>query len=230
MFRELIDKLKSKRQHLQKYNTNNDVTETKTIEEEKEIDIKISKQDNIFQIEISDYISIIDFVNKKNSSYEYSILDMLYNCVLWNSEKQKVNKGIYYVTIVDNNIYNILFTDDKIKIDERTKKEIDEQAKKENIIQERVITYNINENKYHYYSAKHESDGNTYYTKYYNKNREYSMGILDLSEEETYEEVKSVITNLESIKDIENIVDIESIKESVLKDLSKNLLQKKKTL
>ena len=191
MFRELIDKLKSKKHQLQKYKTNNDAIETKA--EEKEIDIKISKQDNIFQIEISDYISIIDFVDKKNSSDEYSILDMIYNSVLWNSDKQKVNKGIYYVTIVDNRIYNILFTDDKIKIDERTKKEIDEQIKKENIIQERVITYNINENKYHYYSAKHESDGNTYYTKYYNKNRKYSLGKLDLTEQEAYEEIKSVI-------------------------------------
>ena len=31
MFRELIDKLKSKRQQLQKYNTNDNITETKPI-------------------------------------------------------------------------------------------------------------------------------------------------------------------------------------------------------
>ena len=218
MLRELIDKLKSKKQQLQKYDTSVDIIETK--DEEKEIDIKISKQDNVFLIEISDYISIIDFVNKKNSSDEYSILDMLYNCVLWNSDKQKVNKGIYYVTIVDNRIYNILFTDDKIKIDERNKKEIDEQTKKENIIQERVITYNINENKYHYYSAKHESDGNTYYTKYYNKNRKYSLGTLDLTEQEAYEEIKSVIYNLENIKGIETILNMELLKEHVLNNLT----------
>ena len=66
MLRELIDKLKSKKQQLQKYDTSVDIIETK--DEEKEIDIKISKQDNVFLIEISDYISIIDFVNKKNFS------------------------------------------------------------------------------------------------------------------------------------------------------------------
>ena len=144
---------------------------------------------------------------------------MLCNCVLWNSDKQKVNKGTYYVIIIDNRIYNILFTDDKVKIDERTNKEIDEQTKKENIIQERVITYNINENKYHYYSAKHESDGNTYYTKYFNKNRIYSLGKLDLTEQEAYEEIKSVIYNLENIKGIETILNIELLKERVLNNL-----------
>ena len=48
MIRELINKLKSKKQQLQKYNTNNDdVVVTKPTEEEKEIDIKISKQDKL---------------------------------------------------------------------------------------------------------------------------------------------------------------------------------------
>ena len=219
MLRELIDKLKLKKQQLQKYKTNNDVVET--IEQEKEIDIKISKKDNIFKIEISDYISIINFSDKRNSSDDYNILDMLCNCVLWNSDKQKVNKGTYYVIIIDNRIYNILFTDDKVKIDERIKKEIDEPTQKKNIIQERVITYNINKNEYHYYSAKHESNGNTYYVKYYTKNRLYSLGKLDLTEEETYEEVKSVIYNLENIKGIETILDIEVLKENVLNNLKK---------
>lgn len=219
MLRELIDKLKLKKQQLQKYKTNNDVVET--IEQEKEIDIKVSKKDNIFKIEISDYISIINFSDKRNSSDDYNILDMLCNCVLWNSDKQKVNKGTYYVIIIDNRIYNILFTDDKVKIDERIKKEIDEPTQKKNIIQERVITYNINKNEYHYYSAKHESNGNTYYIKYYTKNRAYNLGKLDLTEEETYDEIKSVIYNLENIKGIETILDIEVLKENVLNNLKK---------
>jgi hypothetical protein len=219
MFRELIDKLKSKRQQLQRYNTN--VIETKPIEEEKEIDIKISKQDNIFKIEISDYISIGDYVNKTESSEEYGILDLICLSVLWNSNKQMVNKGIYYVITSDNRLYNILFTDDKIYIDERTKKEIDEQTQKKNITQERLITYNIDKNQYNYYSAKHEENRNTYYIKYYNKNRSYSLGALDLTEEETYEEVKSVISNLESIKGIETILCVELLKEHVLNDLTK---------
>lgn len=228
MFRELIDKLKSKRQQLQKYNTNDNITETKPIQEEKEIDIKVSKQGNIYKIEITDYISIIDFVDKKNSSDEYKVLDLLCNYVLWNGSKQKVNKGTYYVINTSNCLYNILFTDDTIDIEERIKIELDEQTQKENIIQDRAITFKFNKGQYNYFSAKHESDGNTYYTRYYNKNRALKFGNLDLTEEETYEEVKSVISNLESIEGIETILDVELLKEHVLNDLHKDIKTKTK--
>lgn len=231
MFKELIDKLKQRRNKIQNYRTNNEKIKTGIkVHEEKQVEIIVSSQNNITKIEIPDYVCIGDFVDKKNYGEEYKILDLLCNCVLWNSGKQKVNKGIYYVIIIDNRIYNILFTDDKIQIDERIKPIFDEVTNKENITQERVITYLPNQNKYRYYSAKHESDGNTYYTKYYNKNREYSLGTLDLTEEETFEEVASVISNLESITGIETILDIELLKEQILNDLSKNSLQRKKKL
>jgi len=231
MFKELIDKLKQRRNKIQNYRTNNDEIKTGIkVHEEKEVEIIISNQNNITKIEITDYICIGDFVDKKNYGEEYKILDLLCNCVLWNSDKQKVNKGIYYVIIIDNRIYNILFTDDKIQIDERIKPIFDEITNKKNITQERVITYLSNQNKYCYYSAKHESDGNTYYTKYYNKNREYSLETLDLTEEETFNEVASVISNLEKIPSIETLLDIEFLKENILKDLDENLIQRKKTL
>ena len=224
MFRELIDKLKVKKRQLQTYKINNAIVQNKPIEEK--IDIIISIQNNISKIEINDCISIIDFLDKKNSSDEYSILDLLCNCVLWNGKKQKVNKGTYYVITVDNRIYNILFTDERIKIDERTKIELDEQTQKENITQERVLTFSLNKNEYHYFSAKHESNGNTYYTKYYNKNGTYSLGNLDLTDEETYDEVNSVIYNLEGIEGIETILDVEFLKVNILEGLGKNLLPK----
>ena len=231
MLKELIEKLKRKKHQIQSYKSDNDDINTGIkVHEEKEVEIIVSSQNNITKIEIPDYVCIGDFVDKKNYGEEYKILDLLCNCVLWNSDKQKVNKGIYYVIIIDNRIYNILFTDEKIQIDERINPIFDEITNKENITQERVITYLPNQNKYRYYSAKHESDGNTYYTKYYNKNREYSLGTLDLTEEETYEEVKSVIFNLEIINGIETILDIELLKEQILNDLSKNSLQRKKKL
>lgn len=231
MFKELIARLKQKKHQIQNYKTNNDDIKTGIkVHEEKEVEIIVSSQNNITKIEIPDYVCIGDFVDKKNYGEEYKILDLLCNCVLWNSDKQKVNKGIYYVIIIENRIYNILFTDDKIQIDERIKPIFDEVTNKENITQERVITYLPNQNKYRYYSAKHESDGNTYYTKYYNKNREYSLGTLDLTEEETFNEVASVISNLETIPSIETILDIELLKEQILKDLKKDCLQKIKKL
>ena len=227
MFKELITRLKQKKHQIQNYKTNNnDIKTGIKVHEEKEIEIIVSSQNNITKIEIPDYVCIGDFVDKKNYGEEYIILDLLCNCVLWNSDKQKVNKGIYYVIIIDNRIYNILFTDDKIQIDERISQIFDEVTNKENITQERVITYLPNQNKYRYYSAKHESDGNTYYTKYYNKNREYSLGTLDLTEEETFNEVTSVISNLETIPSIETILDIELLKEQILNDLKKDYLIK----
>lgn len=230
MFKGLIDKLKTMKKQLQNYKTNNDVVQNKQIEEENKININISSKDNISKIEISDYISIGDYVKKMESSDEYSILDLIYNSVLWNSDKQKVNKGTYYVITIDNRLYNILFTDEKIKIDERTKVELDEQTQKENITQERLITFSLNKNEYHYFSAKHDKTGDTYYTRYYSKNRLFSLGKLDLTEEETYDEVNSVIYNLEGIEGIEGIVDIDLLKEYILKDLDKNSLKREKSL
>lgn len=226
MFRELIDKLKLMKKRLQKYTTNNSIAEDKPAEEQNNFEITIASEGNISKIVINDYISIGDYVKKMESSDEFQILDLLCNCVLWNSEQQKVNKGTYYVISVGNRLYNILFADEKLIIDERTKIEFDEQAQKENITEERVITFDINTNEYHYFGAKHDRTGSTFYTRYYNKNRSFSMGNLDLSAKETYDEISSVIYNLESIYKIETIIDLEFFKKYVLEDLDKNLILK----
>ena len=228
MFKDLYDELMKKKQQLQ--SLNNESNENKIPEKENSIDINVSNNGNLFKIEISDFVSINDYIKKKNSSDKYSILSKISNSVLWNGSKQKVNKGIYYVIISDNRLYNILINDYKIVIDERTKKEIDEQTGNKNITEERVITIKINNNEYHYFSAKHEENGNTYYTKYYNKNINYSLGALDLSKEETYQEISSIIFNIENIEGVENIINIKLLKESILDDLVTNKLQIKKTL
>lgn len=230
MFRELIDKLKTKKKKLQDYATNNETIENKPIEEQNDFEITISSENNISKIVISDYISIGDYVKKMESSDEFHILDLLCNCVIWNSRKQKVNKGTYYVMSNGNRLYNILFTDEEVKIDERAKIEFDEQTQKENITEERVITFDINTNEYHYFGAKHDKTGSTFCTRYYNKNRLFSMGPLDLSEKETYDEISSVTCNLEGINGIENIINIELLKKQVLEDLDKDSPQRKKIL
>jgi len=215
MFKKLIKKKKTQKQKII-------IEQTK-----KEIDIIISRKNSILKIEINDYISISDYIKKMKSNDEYNILNLICNSILWNSNKQKVNKGTYYVITINNYIYNILFTDEKIKIDERTKIKLDEQTKKENIIQERLLTFNINKNEYHYFSAKHDETGNTFYTRYYNKNKTFSLGTLDLTDEETYNEVNSLIYNLENINEIKTIIDIELLKEHILKDLSKTFSKTK---
>lgn len=228
MLKDIYDKLMIKKKQLQ--NLNNESKENKVIEKENTVDINVSNNGNLFKIEISDFASITYYVEKKNSNNKFRILDKISNSVLWNGSKQKVNKGIYYVITCDNRLYNILINDNKIVIDERTKKEIDEQTGKENVTEERVITINTNKDEYHYFSAKHEKNRNTYYTKYYSKNRTYSLGALDLSKEETYQEISSIIYNIENIKELESVINIQLLKEFILTDLVSNELQIKKTL
>ncbi len=215
------------KQKLQDNDTNNKTTKN-AIEEQSDFEITISSENNISKIVISDYITIGDYVKKIESSDEFHLLDSLCISVLWNSGKQKINKGIFYVISKANRLYNISFTDEEIKIDERTKIEFDEQEQKENITEERIITFDITTNEYRYFGAKHDKTGSTYHTRYYNKNRLYSLGPLDLSAEETYNEIRLVIYNLESINGIENIIDIKMFKKQILGDLSKDLVQIKK--
>ena len=225
MLKELINKLKYKKKQLKDYLPENKTEDNKNLEED--VDIIVSKENNFYKVEIADYVTIGYYVKKMRSSDEYKILDSICNCVLWCSGKQKVYKGIYYVIKNDNYIYNILFTDEKIEIDERINLKLDEDSLKENITRERVITYYPNKEEYHYYTAKHESNGNTYYTKYYNKDRKWSLGSLDLTEEETFDEVSSVINNLENIDGINTILDIVFYKINILNDLKIGLKLKK---
>lgn len=229
MFKKLIDKLKIKKEQLQEYATNIEDVENKPVEEQNDFEIIISSENNISKIVISDYISMSDYIEKMKSSEEFQVLEHICNCVLWNSSQQKVNKGTYYVISNANRLYNIFFTDKKLEIDERTKVELDEQTGQE-IIEEKVITFYPQTNEYHYYGAKHDKTGDTFYTRYYNKNRSFSMGTLDLSTEETYAEISSVIYNLERLEGIESIIDIEQLKNQILDDLDRDLLQRKNTL
>lgn len=217
MFRKLFRK-NNKKQN----NTRIVSNISSNIKEEPNFNINITKENNIIKIEISNYISMIEFDDKIKSSDEYQVLNLLCLSISWNNSRQKVNKGVYYVVIIDNRIYNILINDEKIKINERTQIALDEQTQKENITEERLITFKINEGKYRYYSAKHEQNRNTYYTKYYDKNRAYSLGALDLSEEEALYEINEVFYNLEGIQEINNIIDLELLKSYIADDLRKN--------
>lgn len=51
---------------------------------------------------------------------------------------------------------------------------------------------------------------------------------LNLTEGEAFDEVSSIICNLESVKGIESVLDIGLLEEHILKDLRKDSFQKKK--
>ncbi|MBP3635623.1 MAG: hypothetical protein J6J17_04150 [Bacilli bacterium] len=213
MFTEIINKLKKKKQELQ--NLNN-----MPIEEKTTFDITIAKENNIYKMEISDYISIVDYVERTDLIDEFGVTDMISNGVLWNSKKQKVNKGIYYVLIVDGRLYNIFINGNDLAIDERTKIN--------DITEERIIYFNTITSDYHYFSAKHDKTGSTFYTKYYSKNG-FDFGKLKFSKEEAYEEINNVISNLESIEKIICLIDIDLLKTGILNDIGNESLQKKKS-
>lgn len=209
---KMINQLKEKKQQLQ------NLTDTH-IEEKDTFDITITKEDNVYKMEISDDISIIDYVERTDSIDKFGVTAMISNGVLWNSKKQQVNKGTYYVLIIDNRLYNIFINDNDLAIDERTKVN--------DITEERIIHFNTMNYDYHYFSAKHDKSGSTFYTKYYSKN-DFDYEKLSFSKEEAYEEINNIILNLEGIKKITELINIDLLKTTILNDIGNESIQKKK--
>ena len=180
--------------------------------------INIDKIDDVLKMEISDYITITDYVEKMKEIDKYNLLDLVCNSVLWNSKKQLVNKGTYYILSYDGRLYNIILNEEGLKLDER--------VKVDDITEEKVIRLNVNDD-YSFSSLKHDKTGSTFYTKFYDANP-IKMGRLELSESEAYEQIETLIKNLKEDERISDILDIEQV-ENVLKDIKKKSGQIKKT-
>jgi len=179
--------------------------------------INIDKIDDVLKMEISDYISITDYVEKMKEIDKYNLLDLVCNSVLWNSKKQLVNKGTYYILSYDGRLYNIILNEEGLKLDER--------IKVDGITEEKVIRINSN-NDYSFSSLKHDKTGSTFYTKFYD-NSTLKMGRLELSESKAYEQIETLIKNLKEDERISDILDIKQV-ENVLKDIKKKSGQIKK--
>ncbi len=179
--------------------------------------INIDKIDDVLKMEISDYITITDYVEKMKEIDKYNLLDLVCNSVLWNSKKQLVNKGTYYILSYDGRLYNIILNEAGLKLDER--------VKVDDITEEKVIRLNVNDD-YSFSSLKHDKTGSTFYTKFYDTNP-IKMGGLELSESEAYEQIETLIKNLKEDERISDILDIEQV-ENVLKDIKKKSGQIKK--
>ena len=236
MFKELLERLKNKKQPV-----NETKVEVAKVEQPKVDSIFLSKHNNIYKMEITDYIPLGDYIDKAKSSDEYSVLDWVHRIVLYNNDKMKVNKGTYYIINDNDHLYNILFTDGKIIIYEGTRKEIDDIEKEtinknmswtpsnygEYITLDQTISFYPNDNNYNYGLYKHMYDGDTYVVRYYNKTN-HGMGKLELTDNEAYEEIKSVITDLENIDNIETILDIDTLKTNILDDIKDKISNKSK--
>lgn len=212
MLKKIINELKRKKDQLE-----NSITDSPIEEKKQEFKIELSQEQNFLKMEISDYISIVDYVERMKLIDHFRLEDFISNAVLWNNGKQKVNKGFYYVVIIYNRLYNILLNTNIIKIDER--------IKNNDIIEERILSFNVEDCDYSYTVHNHDQTGNTFYTRYY-KTR-ISFGKLDLSTEEFIDEISSVIKNLENIEGMKNVLDIELLKACILENLKRESPQKK---
>lgn len=174
------------------------------------VDITIFCENNIFIIQISDYISISAYMEKMKKIDKYEINQYICNSVLWNGSKQCVNKGTFYIIFNNDILYNIWINGDDLKIDER--------ITKDNIIEEKLLFFNKSSNDYSYSSLKHDHTGSTFFTKFYTKQKKDSLRMFALSKEEAFNDIYSIISNLEEIVDIDNILNIDLLKEYILGD------------
>lgn len=212
MIKEIINKLKNNKKQLQTLKANSE-----NIKEEKSFDITVFKKNNISEVIISDYISGTDYIEKMKL-IDKDLINLISNNILWNNSEQKINKGHFYIIFHSDKLYNILISGNIIKIDQR--------IKKDDITEERIINIDTNNNVY-YSSFKHDKIGSTFYHKFYSKNRLYSLGDLDLSKDDALREIKTILFDLEQFDGIENIIDLELLKQSILDDLSEGSFKKK---
>lgn len=191
------------------------------IEPEEDVKITVSKENGFFKVEISDYVSIANWMKQMENFKDLD--ELISNNICWNSKKQKFEKGIYYVFTIGNRIYNVLINEYVLKIDERTLIDFDAESKKDNVTIERIIRYLKDRNKYDYDCYKHDKTGDTFYTKWYSDNDNPILAVFCLPLEEAYSEVESVISNLEGIEGVADIVDLELLRSLILEDMKKKI-------
>ena len=173
----------------------------------KDVDISISQEDDYFKVTVADYYTISEYVEKMREIDEYGIENLLNNSVVWNSGKQRVNKGTYYVFRHNNNLYNILVNDEQIRIDERIR--INEETLN------RVITFYINQ-EYQYFRCIHDKNGSSRACRYYKPNDDFPM--LELTREEFLQDFNATMNSLKTFKAIDDILDLKKIYAKVLED------------
>ena len=198
----------------------------------KKYNIDIQKQDNIYRIIINDYISFEEFANLIKSNEKFKILNMPW-AIICNSTTQGINIGTYYIINMNNHIYYLLLSEKKIIILERTIEKMDEieeelyhkkvfgwpESQTKLIKHDREISIYPN-NSYGYRSVKHVTDGGSYDMKFYSSD---DNNPLHISTKEAYDNINSIITNLENIPNINTILNIDNIKNIVLEDLKNKI-------
>ena len=201
MLKELIDKYLRRKKVVEE--------KIQPVEEKQVFDISISRCNNVFIVDVSDYVTIGDYVERMHEIDNYNLLDLIGNAVLWNSKRQRVNKGTYYVIMHDGYLYNILLGEEETIIDERIK--VDDHTVEKHIDLHKNGDYNFT----HF---KHDKVGSTYYTMYYSK-KGFPIKNFELSKEEAYELISDLLSRFELVPSSDNILDVNMFRDNVLDDL-----------
>jgi hypothetical protein len=202
MLKELIEKYLKKKQRSIK-------SVVQDSDRKQQFDITITRNGNVIKIDVSDYISIIDYVDRMKELDQFNLLDLLGNAVLWNSKIQGVNKGTYFVITHGDYLYNVLIGGEETIIDERIK--VDDHTV------EKHVNLHIN-GEYNYTHFKHDKVGSTYYTMYYSK-KGFPIKSFELSKEDAYEGISELLSRFELIPGVSDILDINVFRSSILDDL-----------
>lgn len=201
MLKELIDKYLRRKKVVEE--------KIQPVEEKQVFDISISRCNNVFIVDVSDYVTIGDYVERMHEIDNYNLLDLIGNAVLWNSKRQRVNKGTYYVIMHDGYLYNILLGEEETIIDERVK--VDDHTVEKHIDLHKNGDYNFT----HF---KHDKVGSTYYTMYYSK-KGFPIKNFELSKEDAYELISDLLSRFELVPSSDNILDVNMFRDNVLDDL-----------
>lgn len=201
MLKELIDKYLRRKKVVEE--------KIQPVEEKQVFDISISRCNNVFIVDVSDYVTIGDYVERMHEIDNYNLLDLIGNAILWNSKRQRVNKGTYYVIMHDGYLYNILLGEEETIIDERIK--VDDHTVEKHIDLHKNGDYNFT----HF---KHDKVGSTYYTMYYSK-KGFPIKNFELSKEDAYELISDLLSRFELVPSSDNILDVNMFRDNVLDDL-----------
>lgn len=176
-------------------------------------DITISKNNDIIKLEISDYMAPFAFLERLKAKDNYNLYNMLGNEVIWNSKYQCINKGNIYAFNHNGIIYNILIDKENVVIDER--------YRRYGVKEERILRFNEKNGSYSFFNCKFDDIGSSYELKNYSSD-DNNLSFFEISKDDFTTEFNLIMTNLETVPEIRNIINVDLIKQSISNHLDTN--------
>lgn len=196
--KRLLNQFKRKQQLHEKINTHQEETKPQI----RDIDIEITPTDDYMIIDIKEDCNITEYVNALDKIGMKSL--ELTNGTLFDGRWDIIKRKKIYI-INNNNIEYIIYSNDiKTRITEKIK-----YPEEDEYIDERVIEIDNNE-EYTIIRLKHKKSLSTYYVKSYSSKKP-NQEFFKLDKEEALKIAKEILSNLNKISYIENIIDLQRV-------------------